>query len=352
MSQALESLNSILKYRQERERQKINESMAMLEMGSRLKQQQYDREVQEQSIILRDAQEKRTASKNLRDIALYDKEVEAANLELKKLRRSESPENIALEEQKKENELRQQQLSLQYTEQQLKTSIEEKSDKNFNEVIVALDVMKNNKNEDILNSLKTSGIIPQPVFNVIQNDLIDGDFANNDIKDIKRSIKDSIKKTGLMRKTDAQGKYLTALMDSPYADSIIAGIAQVDLSSKKGTPQYEILMESLNDLYVPMMRDREFLITMQNSGVDINKFNNTLYANAANITYSNYIEDATNSGELKKAINRLTSRQIDKDIKNVTDLITEQYFKEMDGNITDEERMQLLNEGFTEDQID
>ena len=30
MSQALESLNSILKYRQERERQKINESMAML----------------------------------------------------------------------------------------------------------------------------------------------------------------------------------------------------------------------------------------------------------------------------------------------------------------------------------
>ena len=147
-------------------------------------------------------------------------------------------------------------------------------------------------------------------------------------------FKDSIKKTGLMRKTDAQGKYLTALMDSPYADSIIAGIAQVDLSSKKGTPQYEILMESLNDLYVPMMRDREFLITMQNSGVDINKFNNTLYANAANITYSNYIEDATNSGELKKAINRLTSRQIDKDIKNVTDLITEQY------------------EGFTEDQID
>jgi len=347
MSQALESLNSILKYRQERERQKINESMAMLEMGSRLKQQQYDREVQQQSIILRDAQEKRTASKNLRDIALYDKQAEAANLELKKLRRSESPENIALEEQKKERELRQQQLSLQYTEQQLKTSIEEKSDKDYNKVIASLDVMKNKKHEDILDSVKTSGIIPQAVFNVIQNDLIDGDFANNDIKEIKQSIKDSIKKTGLMSRTDAQGKYLTALMDSPYADNIISGIAQVDLSSKKGAPQYEILMETLDDLYAPMMRDNDFLIKMQNSGININDFNSVLYVNKKNLTNSKFIESAKNSGELKKSINRLTKQSIDKDIRNVTDLINQQYF-----SITDEERQLLKEDGYTDKEID
>ena len=53
MSQALQSLNNILKYRQERESQKINESLSMMEVGTRLQQQKYDREFQIQTIKLR-----------------------------------------------------------------------------------------------------------------------------------------------------------------------------------------------------------------------------------------------------------------------------------------------------------
>ena len=39
MSEALQSLNSILKYSQERERQKIDRSLAMMDMATRLRQQ-------------------------------------------------------------------------------------------------------------------------------------------------------------------------------------------------------------------------------------------------------------------------------------------------------------------------
>lgn len=42
MSQALQSLNSILKYKQERERQKIDRSLSMMDMATRLRQQQIE----------------------------------------------------------------------------------------------------------------------------------------------------------------------------------------------------------------------------------------------------------------------------------------------------------------------
>ena len=42
MSQTLQALNSILKYKQERERQKIDRSLAMMDMATRLKQQKIE----------------------------------------------------------------------------------------------------------------------------------------------------------------------------------------------------------------------------------------------------------------------------------------------------------------------
>ena len=42
MSQALQSLNSLLKYKQERERQKIDRSLSMMDMATRLRQQQLE----------------------------------------------------------------------------------------------------------------------------------------------------------------------------------------------------------------------------------------------------------------------------------------------------------------------
>ena len=46
MSKALDSLNSILRYSQAREQQKIDRSLSLLDMGNRLQQQKYAREEQ------------------------------------------------------------------------------------------------------------------------------------------------------------------------------------------------------------------------------------------------------------------------------------------------------------------
>ena len=67
MSQALQSLNNILKYRLERERQKIGESLSMLELGTKLKQQDYDNKLQSKMMDFRIAQEKRAAAKRYKN---------------------------------------------------------------------------------------------------------------------------------------------------------------------------------------------------------------------------------------------------------------------------------------------
>jgi len=101
MSQALQSLNNILKYRQERESQKINESLSMMEVGTRLQQQKYDREFQIQTIKLRNAREKRDVSKSDKDNRALDLQIQSYEAELAKKRREESPKSIAYNEEMK-----------------------------------------------------------------------------------------------------------------------------------------------------------------------------------------------------------------------------------------------------------
>ena len=67
MSQALQSLNSILKYKQERERQKIDRSLSMMDMATRLRQQQIDNARQERMMQLREADAKEMQKNQLLD---------------------------------------------------------------------------------------------------------------------------------------------------------------------------------------------------------------------------------------------------------------------------------------------
>ena len=55
MSETLQSLNSILKYNQERERQKIDRSLAMMDMATRLRQQKIDNTRQDRMMQLRES---------------------------------------------------------------------------------------------------------------------------------------------------------------------------------------------------------------------------------------------------------------------------------------------------------
>ena len=73
MSQALQSLNSLLKYKQERERQKIDRSLSMMDMATRLRQQQIENARNNEMMQMRRREE-------TRDSKLFSKQLESAEL--------------------------------------------------------------------------------------------------------------------------------------------------------------------------------------------------------------------------------------------------------------------------------
>ena len=97
MSQALQSLNSLLKYKQERERQKIDKSLSMMDMATRLRQQQLENARNNEMMQMRKREE-------TRDSKLFSKQLESAELKLEKERRESTPEYIALAKRKLEAE--------------------------------------------------------------------------------------------------------------------------------------------------------------------------------------------------------------------------------------------------------
>ena len=101
MSQALQSLNAILKYKQERERQKIDKSLAMLDMGRRLQQEEREAAFQSQTMAIRDAQERRATSaekasilEKEQNLRIRNKEERKLNIELDQLNKAVSTGEI------------------------------------------------------------------------------------------------------------------------------------------------------------------------------------------------------------------------------------------------------------------
>ena len=81
MSQTLQALNSIIKYKTERQRQKIDESLAMLDMGRKLKQQQIDANYQREMMNFRRNQELRDKRKEKRDISASQLAMDLSKIE-------------------------------------------------------------------------------------------------------------------------------------------------------------------------------------------------------------------------------------------------------------------------------
>ena len=92
MSQTLQALNSILKYKQERERQKIDRSLAMMDMATRLKQQKIENLRNNRLMDMRLREEGRA-------IELHEKNMLKTEQALQKLKQEVDPE---MEKYKKE----------------------------------------------------------------------------------------------------------------------------------------------------------------------------------------------------------------------------------------------------------
>ena len=95
MSQALQSLNALLKYKQERERQKIDKSLSMMDMATRLRQQKIENARQAELMSMRRKEEDRKTT-------LFSKQLESAELALEKERRESSPEYLQRQKDKAE----------------------------------------------------------------------------------------------------------------------------------------------------------------------------------------------------------------------------------------------------------
>ena len=303
MSQALQSLNSILKYRQERERQKIGESLSMLDMGARLTQQKYDREFQKQTIALRTAQERRSVAKDDREKQLADAQLQAANLELQQLRRRESPDMLALQKEKLELSVAEDKATLKLREEQLEEYEQKRSADAYAKVDAGLDESYQEKNRYILDQFKDKGLIPSIVFQEVKYALTDGYDADKDIDAIRTKI--------ISKSEGKQKKYLKELLSrDKYGSLIISGIAASQITEAKGQVNYEPLMESLDEFSLTMLNDAVLMKKMKKAGVSGEAFKWGMGLINQNERNREIIEEAKRSGEFQSSLDRLAKEDV------------------------------------------
>ena len=250
MSQALQSLNSILKYKNERERQKIDRSLSVMDMATRLKQQKIDNSRQERMMQLREADARRDIKESAARLTNF-------NLEQKKLNKSLSEDKI--EEENKIRELQVQKLQLE-----IETKNAELVDKNVGNIKASLDTNIRNKKQNLYN--QSMSTIPGLENSVKASSLASQDFEEGEINTVIKSI----------------GKY------SKNNDSII---------------------DALSSLYKNVQTNKEFQKLFQDAGVNINSLNNNMI-NLSNIIREEAIYDSyINSGEIEKQAKRLVKSQ-------------------------------------------
>lgn len=310
MSQALQSLNSILKYRQERERQKIGESLSMLDVGARLTQQKYDREFQKQTIALRTAQERRSVAKDDREKQLADAQLQAANLELQQLRRRESPDMLALEKKKTELGIAEAETTLELRKEQLEEYEQKRSADAYAKVDAGLDESYQEKNRYILDQFKDKGLIPSIVFQEVKYALTDGYDADKDIDAIRTKI--------IQKSEGKQKKYLKELLSKDkYGSLIISGIAASQITEAKGQVNYEPLMESLDEFSLTMLNDSVLMKKMGEAGVSGEAFQWGMGLINQNERNREIIEDAKRSGEFQSSLDRLAKEDVNIEIQEL-----------------------------------
>ena len=352
MAQALQNLNAILKYRQERERQKIGESLSMLELGTRIKQQQYDNKLQSRMMNLRLAQEKRALAKEQRDINLADVQLRAANIELKKLRREESPEMLALKKQKEELGIAGAETTLEIRREELEAFQQKSAAESYAQVDASLDVMYQQRSKDIVEDWKSSGLIPPVVFQEVRVALSDGYDADTDLTNIRTNIRKRLGE-GLIwddKTTKQQLEYVDALLDEDkYGDLILTGIAGAQITEDKGIMNYEPLMQTLDELSSTMVHDKDLKRKMENAGVNHQNLTSGLYLIQKNERNREAIEEAKRSGEFQSSLDRLAKEDVNVKMEELA-----KKFATMSGldYMTDWERQQLIDQGFPPEDLD
>ena len=319
MSQALQSLNAILKYRTEREKRKIDESLGMLEMGMRMKNEGRQKKLSDQLYRLRENQETRASE-------IYNKNKQIDNLK----------------EQKSK-------LDIEITQQQLDTINQKKLDEQLTSLDAAQEANKQRESKSAINLFINSGALPKVIFNEVSQQIVDGEWEEGDISSIKSNINKSVKKL-------PSANYVKTLIDGSYGEQIIADIAGYQLGGSVDNSSY---LESLSKLFLEnniLSQDkyRDYLknpkiiniqtLTNANSYTSKIKQDDSIYKNSRN------------KGQIESILKSLNQKEQDVELDNLLKFIGEE---ENLNYIDRDERSALLEtidpltkKYFTEEDID
>ena len=286
MSQALQSLNSLLKYKQERERQKIDRSLSMMDMATRLRQQQLENARNNEMMQMRRREE-------TRDSKLFSKQLESAELKLEKERRESSPEYIALAKRKLEAEAKNAELIAETRYNTIKET-------ELDNLKAAISAKSINNKQDIVDNFKTS-VGMNPLFRATRDYTIDGEFEGKDIQEVKENI-------SRHAKDKKQAKFLGKLVEQ--YPGLITGIASYQMLVNKGErseQSFQPLFESMNRMYDDLSTKKEFVKQFE---TELNVALNNLELNNVALMRNQSFDQSFESGALDSQILDIVNKNL------------------------------------------
>ena len=217
MSAALDSLNSILKYSQAREQQKIDRSLSLLDLGTKLKQQELDRNERKQRLEfdrrrleLTEAAEKERA--------------EIRSIEKERLLDPKSAPKTELEE-----------AQLEKAKLELSLIKQKEIENSTEEMFVALNNDVANTEKFLYGEIRSSKLIPEQIYSYIESNW-DGRET-----DLKKSIINSTI-------NDAQEKEVKNFLKRKESQPIINSLIYLQASKKSGSADYTPFLRVFDNL--------------------------------------------------------------------------------------------------------
>ena len=301
MSRALDSLNSILKYRQSREQQKIDRSLALLDLGTKLKQQKYDREEQLQRMEI--ARERERDNDEIRDLQ----------------KQSLDPELLKMKKEKASVELKIQKAALN-------NAISNRTETNVTKFFTG--ISNQHAMADLANvaRIKSQQIIPSQVFDYIENSY-DGTESMSDLKE-------KIIQLGTKKDKEAINKFY----EKPQSQAIINSLIQSEVTKgSTGNPDYNSFLRLFEDL------DKSYF---GNQIPYMNSYKKPVIKNNDN---KDFYSSQENRIRIANSIEQLSKNQITKELEGTLKSVATN--QQIENYVPFDIKKQLLKEGFSKEDV-
>ena len=241
MSQTLQALNSILKHKESRERQKIDRSLAMMDMATRLKQQKIENLRNNRLMDMRLREEGR-------DIQLHEKKMLQTEQALKRIKQELDPEMEKFKKRKAE-------LGIEKAEKDIEDQDKERAKKELDNFVAVRENQLLGDKDNVISMWRNTGL--QPIWDAVTDATADADFDLPEQKQVPDYIK------GENRNHQKLLNYV--VKKHPH---IVSAIGALQLIGKDKPQGYESILESLSRISDDLITDKDFVSKFANIGID------------------------------------------------------------------------------------